>query len=162
MKNIIKIIAIALLLTSCSAMDFDDFLEKVGLDDLVEEETTVPQAPSAPVLQNPTNCDLIRTNDGRGGFLFLGHSESNGLPVGLLPGQWQGPSNMLAERTDGSTETLQDRNFGNPDGSAGGLERRHFRATRSCSSYTGKLTVINGENTAHRCEVRVRSCERND
>ena len=146
-------------------MDFDDFLERVGLDDLGEEETKVeqvPTPPSAPVLQNPTNCALIRLDGTREGFLFLGHSESNGLPVALLPGQWQGPSSMLAERTDGSTETLQDRNFGNPDGGAGGLERRHFRATRGCSSYTGKLTVINGENTAHRCEVRVSPCSRND
>ena len=142
MKNIIKIIAIALLLTSCSAMDFDDFLEKVGLDDLVEEETTVPQAPSAPVLQNPTNCDLVRLGDGQGGVLWLHHSESNGRPVFLLSGHWQGPARVSAHRTDGSVETLNFTGYNNPDGNAGGLDRPHFRASRSCGNYTGLLLSL--------------------
>ena len=103
-------------------------------------------------------CSSLAFNDGRGGDLWIYHSESDGRPVYLLNSGFRSAPVVDIERTDGTCERARFTGFANPD--PGGL-RPHYRFDRSCEDYTGTLFVKDGVQT---CEVVLPSdpCERID
>ena len=103
-------------------------------------------------------CSSLAFNDGRGGDLWIEHSESDGRPVYLLNSGWRSAPVVDIERTDGTCERARFTGFANPD--PGGL-RPHYRFDRGCESYTGTLFVKDAVQT---CEVVLprNPCERID
>ena len=112
-------------------------------------ESTSQDLTAVRLSTNPP-CSALAFNDGRGGNLWLHHSESNGLPVYLLSSQWQDETQIEAVRTDGTTETGNFTGFANPDGD--GRLRAHYRFSRGCGSYTGRMIVSDQDKT---CEIQL-------
>ena len=98
---------------------------------------------------NPS-CGSLAFGDGRGGDLWLYESESTGTPVYLLNSGWQFPASVEAQLTSGGFLRAEFTGFANPD--ADGRLRPHFRFSRDCTSFTGRLIVSDANQT---CEVNL-------
>lgn len=114
-----------------------------------EETETVTQPTTPKILSNNPPCESLAFDDGRGGDLWLHHSESTGLPVYLLNNGWQDPTTVDAVLHGGGLERANFTGFANPDA---GIDRPHFRFARGCSAYTGALIVTDASKV---CEVQL-------
>lgn len=117
------------------------------VEEPVVEQVEIEEAKTVRASSNP-GCGSIAFGDGRGGNLWLHHSESTGSPVFLLASSWQDRVTVEAVLKSGGTERGRYTGFANPDGD--GRLRQHHRFGRSCGSYTGTLIITDSNQV---CEI---------